>query len=127
MTLRSFKLPTSKNVVFYIPQRFLKSPTTEKNYKTLMFLFLNLFKNNDMIMSFLKKYPILTDLETELKFNVMEFKELVMNCRRKYVVELWRENDSERLHNEMTVDVSSLSQKHKDIGSLLKRVKALRK
>jgi hypothetical protein len=127
MTLYSFKLPNSNNVVFYVPFRFQKSTETVKNYKNLMFLFQNFFKNYYMIMSYLKKIETLTDSEKELKFNVMEFKELVMDFRRKYVVASWREKDSERLHNEMTFDVSILSQKHKAIGTLLKQVKASRK
>lgn len=127
MTLYSFKLPNSNNVVFYIPPRFQKSRETEKNYKILMFLFQNFFKNYDMIMSFLKKIETLTDSEKELKLNVMEFKEIVMDFRRKYVVASWIKKDSERLHNEMTFDVSILSQKHKAIGTLLKQVKASRK
>ena len=127
MTLYSFKLPNSNNVVFYIPPRFQKSKVAERNYKMLMFLFQNFFKNYDMIMSFLKKIETLTDSEKELKLNVMEFKEIVMDFRRKYVVASWIKKDSERLHNEMTFDVSNLLKEHGQIGMLLRQVKASRK
>jgi hypothetical protein len=127
MTLHFFKLPILHSTVFYIPPRFLESKTSEKNYKTLMFFFQIVFQHFDNIISFLKRYETLTDSEKELKFRVMDFKECVIEYRRKYVVSTWRPADSERLHNEMTVKVSNLSQEHKQIGDLLKQVKASRK
>jgi hypothetical protein len=64
----------------------------------------------------LNKFQSPTESEISLKLKVLEFKDLVIDCRRKYVVESWRPEDSERLHNEMTVDVSNLLKKHSEIG-----------
>lgn len=127
MTLHFVKLPNSNNVVFYVPPRFQKSKETESSYKKLMLIFLNVFNSSNGILSFLKKFQSPTESEISLKLKVMEFKELVMDCRRKYVVESWRPEDSDRLHNEMTVDVSNLLKKHSEIGKLLREVKNLRK
>lgn len=127
MTLHFVKLPNSNNVVFYVPPRFQKSKETESSYKKLMLIFLNVFNSSNGILSFLKKFQSPTESEISLKLKVMEFKELVMDCRRKYVVESWRPEDSDRLHNEMTVDVSNLLKKHSEIGKLLRQVKNFRK
>lgn len=154
MTLHFFKIPNSNNVVFYIPPRFLGSKTSEKNYKYLMMIFQNAFKHSDTIMSFLKKirdltipepvlkktykhydvimtvvnkFQELTVSEKDLKFRVMNFKEELLRLRKKYVVATWRPEDSERLHNEMTVDVSTLLKEHSEIGKLWRQVMAFRK
>ncbi len=154
MTRSYFNLPTSKQTIFYIPPRFLKSETSKKNYKTLMMIFQNAFKHSDTIMSFLKKiqdltipeqvlrktyanydvimtvvnnFQDLTESEKDLKFRVMNFKEELMRLRKKYVVATWRPEDAERLHNEMTVDVSTLLREHSEIGRLWRQVKTLRK
>lgn len=127
MTLHFVKLPNSNNVVFYVPPRFQKSKETESSYKKLMLIFLNVFNSSNGILSFLKKFQSPTESEISLKLKVMEFKELVMDCRRKYVVDTWPKKDSDRLHNEMTVDVSNLLKKHSEIGKLLREVKNLRK
>lgn len=127
MTLHFVKLPNSNNVVFYVPPRFQKSKETESSYKKLMLIFLNVFNSSNGIIAFLNKFQSPTESEISLKLKVMEFKELVMDCRRKYVVESWRPEDSERLHNEMTVDVSNLLKKHSEIGKLLREVKKSRK
>jgi len=127
MTLHFVKLPNSNNVVFYVPLRFLKSKGTESSYKKLMLIFLNVFNSSNGIIAFLNKFQIPTESEISLKLKVLEFKDLVIDCRRKYVVESWRPEDSERLHNEMTVDVSNLLKKHSEIGKLLREVKKSRK
>jgi len=127
MTLHFVKLPNSNNVVFYVPPRFLKSKGTESSYKKLMLIFLNVFNSSNGIIAFLNKFQIPTESEISLKLKVLEFKDLVIDCRRKYVVESWRPEDSERLHNEMTVDVSNLLKKHSEIGKLLREVKNFRK
>ena len=154
MTFYTFILPTSKQTIFYIPPRFLKSETSKRNYKTLMMIFQNAFKHSDTIMSFLKKiqdltipepvlkttyknydvimtvvnkFQDLTESEKDLKFRVMNFKEELLRLRKKYVVATWRPEDSERLHNEMTVDVSTLLKEHSEIGKLWRQVMALRK
>lgn len=127
MTLHFFKIPTLNNVVFYIPPRFQKSKVAERNYKMLMFIFQNVFKTSDMITEFINKLEKPTESEVSLKINVMKFKELVMTYRRKYVISTWRPEDSERLHNEMTFDVSNLLKEHGQIGMLLRQVKASRK
>ena len=154
MTLHFFKIPISKNTIFCIPVRFLKSETSKRNYKTLMMLFQNAFKHSDTIMSFLKKiqdltipepvlkttyknydvimtvvnkFQDLTESEKDLKFRVMNFKEELLRLRKKYVVATWRPEDSERLHNEMTVDVSTLLKEHSEIGKLWRQVMAFRK
>lgn len=154
MTLHFFKLPTSKKTIFCIPPRFLKSETSKRNYKTLMIIFQNVFKDSNQIMSFLnkiqdltipepllrihyknydfimtlvKKFQDLTDSENLLKSKVIQFKEEILNCRRKYILEKWRPEDSERLHNEMTMDVSDLFRKHYEIGDLWRRVKGFRR
>lgn len=127
MTPHFFKIPNSNNVVFYIPPRFQKSKVAERNYKMLMFIFQNVFKTSDMIMEFINKLEKPTESEISLKINVMKFKELVMTYRRKYVISTWRPEDSERLHNEMTFDVSNLLKEHGQIGMLLRQVKASRK
>jgi hypothetical protein len=127
MTLHFVKLPNSNNVVFYVPLRFQKSKGTESSYKKLMLIFLNVFNSSNGIIAFLNKFQIPTESEISLKLKVLEFKDLVIDCRRKYVVESWRPEDSERLHNEMTVDVSNLLKKHSEIGKLLRQVKNFRK
>ena len=154
MTLDFFKLPNLNDVVFYIPPRFLKSEIFRMNYKTLMVIFHNVFvdsnqimsflnkiqnltipeaqlrvhyKNYDVIMTLVKKFQDLTDSENLLKSKVIQFKEEILNCRRKYILEKWRPEDSERLHNEMTMDVSDLFRKHYEIGDLWRRVKGFRR
>jgi len=127
LTRYSFKLPTSKNVIFYIPPRFLKSKTSEKNYIYLMMIFRNVFETSDEIIKFITKLEKPTESEVSLKSRVMIFKELVMTYRRKYVVATWRPDDSERLQNEMTVDISNLVKEHSEIGKSWRQVKALRK
>jgi len=127
MTLHFVKLPNSNNVVFYVPLRFLKSKETESSYKKLMLIFLNVFEGSNRIISFLKKFQNPTESEISLKLKVLEFKDLVMDCRRKYVVDTWPKKDSDRLHNEMTVDVSNLLKKHYEISELLREVKKSRK
>lgn len=154
MTFYTFILPTSKQTIFYVPPRFLKSETSKRNYKSLMMIFQNAFKHSHTIMSFLKKiqdlripepvlkttykhydvimtvvnnFQDLTESEKDLKFRVMEFKEELLRIRKKYVVATWRPEDSERLHNEMTVDVSTLLKEHSEIGKLWRQVMAFRK
>ena len=154
MTLHFFKLPTSKKTIFCIPPRFLKSETSKRNYKTLMIIFQNVFvdsnqimsflnkiqnltipeallrvhyKNYDVIMTFVNKFQELTDSEKELKSKVIQFKEEILNCRRKYILKKWRPEDSERLHNEMTMAVSDLFRKHYEIGKLWRQIKDLRR
>ena len=154
MTLDFFKLPNLNDVVFYIPPRFLKSEIFRMNYKTLMVIFHNVFvdsnqimsflnkiqnltipeallrihyKNYDVIMTFVNKFQELTDSEKELKSKVIQFKEEILNCRRKYILKKWRPEDSERLHNEMTMAVSDLFRKHYEIGKLWRQIKDLRR
>jgi len=127
MTLHSFKLPTSNNTVFYIPPRFLKSKTAEKNYKQLMAIFIACLKKSGLIVNSITKLEKPTESEVSLKLRIMTFKDLVMTYRQKYVVATWRPEDSERLHNEMTVDISNLVKEHSEIGKLWRQVKALRK
>ena len=117
----------SKNVVFYIPPRFMKSKITQKNYKYLMMVFQNVFKNRDSIINFLNTFQKPTESEISLKHKVNEMKQTVMDFRRKYVVATWRPEDSDRLHNEMTTDISELLKEHSQIGVLLKKIKELRK
>lgn len=127
MTLNFFKMPTLNTVVFYIPLRFQKSKVAERNYKMLMFIFQNVFRTSDMIMKFITKLEKPTESEVSLKISVIKFNELVMTYRRKYVISTWRPEDSERLHNEMTFDVSNLVKEHGQIGKLWRQVKASRK
>ena len=117
MTLHSFKLPTSKTTVYYIPTRFLNSQESSRNYKKLMFLFQNMLRTRIN----------LNILELSLKVRILSFKELVMSYRRKYVISAWRPEDSERLHAEMTDDISDLMKEHTEIGNLLYQFKASRK
>lgn len=114
-------------MVFYIPPRFLGSKTSEKNYKYLMIIFRNVFEISDAIINFITKLEKQTESEISFKIRVKKFKELVMTYRQKYVVATWRPDDSERLHNEMTVDISNLVKEHSEIGKLWRQVKASRK
>jgi len=149
-----FKLPQFKCTTFRIPQQFRKSETSKRNYKTLMMIFQTVskdsnyimlffdkiqdltipepvlrmnYKNYDVIMTFVKKFQDLTDSEKVLKFKVIQFKEEILNCRRQYILKKWRPEDSERLHNEMTMAVSDLFRKHYEIGELWSRVKKFRR
>lgn len=127
MTLYTFILPTSKQTIFYLPQRFLKSETSKRNYKYLMMIFQNVFQISNEMIKFLTKLEKPTESEISLKSRVMIFKELVKTYRQKYVVSTWRPEDSERLHNEMTVDISNLVKEHSEIGKLWRQVKASRR
>jgi hypothetical protein len=92
-----------------------------------MMIFRNVFETSDEIIKFIKKLEKQTESEVSLKSRVMIFKELVMKYRKKYVVATWRPDDSQRLHNEMTVDISILVKEHSEIGKLWRQVKASRK
>ena len=50
-----------------------------------------------------------------------------MDCRRKYVFATWKPEDSERLYNEMTTDVSNLLKESNEIGPLFRQIKTSRK
>jgi hypothetical protein len=92
-----------------------------------MMIFRNVFEISDAIINFITKLEKQTESEISFKIRVKKFKELVMTYRQKYVVSTWRPEDSERLHNEMTVDISNLVKEHSEIGKLWRQVKALRK
>jgi hypothetical protein len=149
-----FNLTQFKYTSFYIPSQFRESETSIRNYKTLMMIYQTVskdsnyimlffdkiqdltipepvlrmnYKNYDVIMTFVKKFQDLTDSEKVLKFKVIQFKEEILNCRRQYILKKWRPEDSERLHNEMTMAFSDLFRKHYEIGELWRKVKALRR
>lgn len=92
-----------------------------------MMIFWNVSKISDEIIKFITKLEKPTESELSFKIRVMKFKELVMTYRQKYVVATWRPDDSERLHNEMTVYISNLVKEHSEIGKLWRQVKASRK
>ena len=127
MTFYTFILPTSKQTIFYLPKRFLNSKISERNYKYLMMIFWNVSKISDEIIKFITKLEKKTESEISFMIRVMNFKDMVKIYRQKYVLATWRPDDSQRLHNEMTVDVSNLVKEHSEIGKLWRQVKALRK
>lgn len=92
-----------------------------------MMIFQNVFQISNEMIKFLTKLEKPTESEISLKSRVMIFKELVKTYRQKYVVSTWRPEDSERLHNEMTVDISNLVKEHSEIGKLWRQVKASRR
>jgi len=149
-----FNLTQFKDTTFCIPLQFRESETSIRNYKILMMIYQTVFrdsndimqffdkiqnltipepllriqyKNYDVIMTFVKKFQDLTDSENVLKSKVIQFKEEILNCRRQYILKKWRPEDSERLHNEMTMAFSDLFRKHYEIGELWRKVKALRR
>jgi hypothetical protein len=69
----------------------------------------------------------LTETQKCFRTKLEVFKQSVDSCRRKYVFATWRPTDSERLHNEMSVDVSTLLKESDEIGSLWRQIKASRK
>ena len=68
-----------------------------------------------------------SESEISLKARLIKLKELVMSYRRKYVFAKWLQKDTDRLHNEMTADISNLLKENYEIGALWRQVKALRK
>ena len=120
-----------KHTKLYIPPRFLENPKHEKNYKTLVLIYRNLCEFYTSIMSSLKKMKMiqgkLTDEQKSFKTRIKKFKRSVDGCRRKYVYATWPQKDSERIHNEMSVDVSTLLKESDDIGPLWRQIKTSRK
>jgi hypothetical protein len=92
-----------------------------------MMIFWNVSKISDEIIKFITKLEKKTESEISFMIRVMNFKDMVKIYRQKYVLATWRPDDSQRLHNEMTVDVSNLVKEHSEIGKLWRQVKALRK
>lgn len=126
MTLFFTKI--GKNTELYIPQRFSQNP---KIYKNLVLIYRNLCKFYSSIMTSLDKMKKIQNKLTEtqkcFRTKLEVFKQSVDSCRRKYVFATWRPTDSERLHNEMSVDVSTLLKESDEIGSLWRQIKASRK
>ena len=127
MTFYTFILPMSKQTIFYLPKRFLNSTTSERNYKYLMMIFQNVFQTSNEMIKFITKLEKPTESEISLMIRVMKFKDMVVIYRQKYVVSTWRPEDSERLHNKMTLDISNLVKEHSEIGKLWRQVKASRR
>lgn len=117
----------SKNVVLCIPPRFMKSEKTKATYRMLIMIFQNVFLNHGSIMSFLNKIQKKTEFEESFMIRLFNFKKSVMDCRRKYVFATWKPEDSERLYNEMTTDVSNLLKESNEIGPLFRQIKTSRK
>ena len=126
MTL--FTKTIGKNTVLCIPVRFQGSEKTIRDYKLLVQIYRNLCEFYTSIMSSLKKMKMiqrkLTHEQKSFKTRIKKFKRSVDGCRRKYVYATWPQKDSERLHNEMSEDVSSLFKESNDIGPLWRQIKA---
>ena len=90
-------------------------------------IFQNVFQNYDIITSFLNKIQKQSEFEESFKIRLLNFKKSVMNCRIKYVLAAWKAEDSERLYNEMTTDVSNLLKESNEIGPLFRQIKTSRK
>lgn len=105
----------------------MKSEKTKATYRMLIMIFQNVFRNYDSIMSFLNKIQKQSEFEESFKIRLLNFKKSVMNCRIKYVLATWKPEDSERLYNEMTTDVSNLLKESNEIMPLFRQIKALRK
>ena len=69
----------------------------------------------------------LTDEQKSFKTRIKQFKRSVDDCRKKYVYATWPQKDSERLHNEMSEDVSRLFKESNEIGPLWRQIKTSRK
>jgi hypothetical protein len=117
-----------KNTKLYIPPRFLKNPNHTKNYKTIVLIYRNLCEFYYSILSSLenmkKLQKELTETQECFKTKLEVFKQSVDSCRKKYVYAIWRPEDSDRLHNEMSVDVSTLLKESDEIGTLWRQIKA---
>jgi hypothetical protein len=126
-----FTKTIGKNTVLCIPERFQVSEKTIKTYKCLVQIYRNLCEFYTSIISSLKKMEIiqkkLTDEQTSFKTRIEKFKRSVDDCRKKYVYAKWPQKDSERLHNEMSEDVSRLFKESNEIGHLWRQIKASRK
>ena len=129
MTL--FTKTIGKNTVLCIPVRFQGSEKKIRDYKLLVQIYRNLCEFYTSIMSSLKKMKMiqrkLTHEQKSFKTRIKKFKRSVDGCRRKYVYATWLQKDSERLHNEMSEDVSSLFKESDEIGTLWRQIKASRK
>jgi hypothetical protein len=90
-------------------------------------IFKTVIKKSDLIIQAINKQDKQSEYEISLKARLIKLKQLVMSYQRKYVFAKWLPEDTERLHNEMTVDISSLLKENDDIGALWRQVKALRK
>lgn len=108
-----FTKTIGKNTVLCIPKRFQVLEKTIKTYKLLVQIYHNLCEFYTSIISSLKKNgnqsKKLTDEQRSFKIRIKKFKRSVNDCRKKYVYAKWPQKDSERLHNEMSEDVSRLS------------------
>ena len=93
----------------------------------LIMIFQNVFLNHRSIASFLNKIQKQTEFEESFKIRLLNFKKSVMDCRIKYVLAAWKAEDSERLYNEMTTDVSNLLKESNEIWPLFRQIKASRK
>ena len=126
MTL--FTKTIGKNTVLCIPVRFQGSEKTIRDYKLLVQIYRNLCEFYTSIMSSLKKMKMiqrkLTHEQKSFKTRIKKFKRSVDGCRRKYVYAKWRPENSERIHNEMSVDVSTLLKESDDIGPLWRQIKS---
>jgi hypothetical protein len=90
-------------------------------------IYQTVIKKSDLIIQAINKQDNQSESEISLKARLIKLKQLVIFYRRKYVLEEWLPKDTERLHNEMTADISSLLKENDDIGALWRQVKALRK
>ena len=100
----------------------MKSGKTKATYRMLIMIFQNVFRNYDSIMSFLNKIQKQSEFEESFKIRLLNFKKSVMNCRIKYVLATWKPEDSERLYNEMTTDVSNLLKESNEIMPLFRQI-----
>lgn len=130
MTL--FFTTIQKNTKLYIPPQFSQTPKHTKDYKLLVQIYRNLCEFYSSIMTSLeimketmkKIKKELTETQKSFETRLRIFKQSVDSCRRKYVYATWRPEDSERLHNEMSVDVSKLLKESDEIGPLWRQIKA---
>jgi len=117
-----------KHTKLYIPPRFLENPKHTKNYQTLVLIYRNLCEFYHSILSSLEKMKKLqkelTKTQECFKIKLEVFKESVDSCRKKYVYAIWKTEDSEHLHNEMSVDVSTLLKESDEIGTQWRQIKA---
>ncbi len=116
-----------KDTELHIPPRFRISEITMRNYVDLMTIFRTVFQKSGLIMKAIDEQNNQSESEISLKARLIKLKQLVMSYRRKYVFATWLPKETERLHNEMTADISSLLKENDDIGALWRQVKALRK
>ncbi len=118
---KSTKATTSCDV--YIPERFRNNSQTTDNYLRLLKMYIELCKHSVSISKIATELKH-THLGINLKLKVTNCMSKILECKRKYVYSSWTtKQNTDNLHAEMTVDISSLFVLYEEIHNLLKEAR----